>query len=1129
MPATKKRKLEKAASGTQNLLTMFGGTPRAARRSILPTDEAYNRDYAKWGDEKSAWQPDDIPKAHKKDSTSLKDFLTVQGAVRGFSSHQNWPQGKKIWMWRHFDTIATQDAEMQFTWFQLTKRTQEAYEKHTEKLKEDAKKKKEEDEAAAARMIEDARERARADAARENEQVQLAPTTQEEGFVPIFSVVDDQKAPRLDDPSDAYLHEISRAVLREIREEEAEEQAVLSAIVSQRKKKRTEKGRRTYERGIFAGDPPFEGLLQYEVERFVREKVRPTEEPSSHFPSFPTPFERSVIPPDVLSGVYAEKLEKCLEKNYWLQPTSTGLICRACFGRVKCKKTLTFVNSVLPWSGLKYLDRKIGRHTRSAGRKHTTKTHQDWHVIFTEEVSQLYRSPTPVASTPGLDVKDRILNTQHLVRLFQILGTTLAATKPLDDCNFLLHLMSTLDRSIREFLRQNKNLTSATVRDELVDCLYYRLKLRVVRKIKQSRFLSLLADEVEDVKKRSHIGVIFKLYCSVAPEEVFWDIQKLVCAHTGKNMACVVVKMVQPLNCWDGVCATSTDGASSMAGEHEGARSFWRKYCCPFAVWVWCEGHSLNLACLDAANDGPQEISVGFSAVKEVYLLFWSGHGGNVAHKALVLQECKQMVDIADNFFSYRSDLVLGRVGDTRWLSHERCAKTLTLSLKICLHAIDKLAGEGNEDACSLRRKFSITTCFSIFLLASVSSTLSVLSRCLQRADLCWLECSTFKTNAIKDLETLRDTPSSDPLYYGSHAVISDSRPPTWWDGFGPDQAMFLQFHERMGKAYLNKLIESIDIRLGNLPILEGLAVYDPRSTTFKALFEGVDVHLGNPSAVAAQIMPKAEFTLLKDKMTPFFEHFNTSKEKFVSPDLPNCSHSNAPYLDDNVKSQVLNELPRALVEMARITLPPSKASKATFTDYAVAFLEAHKNGKMSSFYDATVLLLQLALVLPLGTASVERTFSRLRLLFHYTRGRLKQAKWQKLLFIALNMPADGIDDTLMAELVHDFCVNNLSPSVGTDVDSDMDEGEAENPDINPEAEGDEADASDPEAESEVDMSDLVYLDSKRKLKFAKYELWKEARSTIQAWRHSFSEKPDLFLTPKQAEEALSALRQVKE
>ena len=96
----------------------------------------------------------------------------------------------------------------------------------------------------------------------------------------------------------------------------------------------------------------------------------------------------------------------------------------------------------------------------------------------------------------------------------------------------------------------------------------------------------------------------------------------------------------------------------------------------------------------------------------------------------------------------------------------------------------------------------------------------------------------------------------------------------------------------------------------------------------------------------------------------------------------------------------------------------------------------------------------------------------------------------RKLMFIALNLPKDGIGHTLMRELIEDYClgcgVSRLSPQ---------------------EKEKDAQNDSDSDSDSDTEMDPLagfLYC-SKQKLTFGKFDLYREAAEYILDKRHTLN------------------------
>ena len=91
-----------------------------------------------------------------------------------------------------------------------------------------------------------------------------------------------------------------------------------------------------------------------------------------------------------------------------------------------------------------------------------------------------------------------------------------------------------------------------------------------------------------------------------------------------------------------------------------------------------------------------------------------------------------------------------------------------------------------------------------------------------------------------------------------------------------------------------------------------------------------------------------------------------------------------------------------------------------------------------------------------------------------------------------------------MRDLVHDFCLSTLSHESTFDTTEDDQPSDEEEND------------TDLVEEASANLSEYLF-ESKRKLRFAHFELWKEAHNIVQGWERAFRENPELFQAPRAA------------
>lgn len=1088
---------KKRAADQQTLFGWVSSTVKVARKNVRPAvlPDCHTQ-YANWTAEKVK----DIPEKNRTlggagATTDLKDFLTIQGHARGFKAHQNWPMGKKSWTWQEFDRIVTEDGDQRKTWEEIRQEACNAWTAKVSAEKAAEEQRKQQLEEARQNALNVALSQAQAAVAASQEAAadasQASPSSQPTDRMS-FPSAPHQSPPPLE-TTDAYIREVVRLTRQEWLRSEEDERRALLAVLERKKSSRVQKGKREYQRST--GPPPNPTLHHHEVQKFVSMKLAPHIENTERVPDFdtqsvfPTAFELRLIPPSLADS---PGLMRQLQRHPWLQARPEGIVCRCCFMiDTTGAANKVFARRPLPWNAVTdHLAVKSNQHIGGDARTVTGgNAGKRVHHKYWEEFMWELRTTTAVPRKLDFDgtvadLTERILNTQHLILLFNALRHVITTNRPHSlEVNRLLDFCGNFDAPTRSFLQKHHNLSSATIGNAALEILYAAVRMKTIAKIKRSAFVSLLTDEAQDIAKNKNYSVFFKILGETRVEEVFWDVRPLADSQTGRNIAMHVASMADPLQCWSVLMAVATDGCSAMAGRNEGMQSWVIRYLAPFCLWVWCMAHVFNLVCQEAASAFPV-MQEGFKVVEKIFTLFHRGKGDNTG-KHRDLDEVDKMVQASDNFFFYRS-LQLVEVGETRWVSHHRASLTIVATLKTCLIAIQMLAQKEIPDAIALKSMLTDSALLSIFLQAALFPIVSQLSACLQRSDLCWADVVPLKEHYLNKLKEVRDCPETCVEYNNAHLKIADAKPDEW--GGTVDYAFVRQFHRSFGIPYITKLIALVDDRLGNLDVVAAMGVYDPRSKHVKRLLHGVDIGPGSAHSVA-QRLDHEQLSRICGLLDPMFEHYCSTKTKTQAcpTDSDPTATTDVPvpaFFSESDKQGLLTELPAVIVEFARL------GNLQTYTQYCTAFL---RDEHLSLQYPQSARFIRLLLVMPLSTASVERSFSRVKLIRTYLRARMSDATLRKLLFIAFNV--DDLDKDMLSRLVSEFVMGSVTEN---DTTSESDESAEES---------------------------AVFLEGKRKLPFAKAELYFEAKNTILNWREAFSKDAGLFLVPSEVQDLKRRLR----
>ena len=148
---------------------------------------------------------------------------------------------------------------------------------------------------------------------------------------------------------------------------------------------------------------------------------------------------------------------------------------------------------------------------------------------------------------------------------------------------------------------RNSLYTSKTIQNELIEVIGSHIRNSTLKKVKQAKFFSVIADEVVDVANLEQLSICLRFANDDNVHEIFCDFVELE-RITGRAIADAVM---QRLTAWGlshsdlrGQCY---DGSSNMAGVRLGCRSLVQSQC-PKASYVHCAAHQLNLAVVSACS-----------------------------------------------------------------------------------------------------------------------------------------------------------------------------------------------------------------------------------------------------------------------------------------------------------------------------------------------------------------------------------------------------------------------------------------------------------------------------------------------------------------------------------------------
>lgn len=230
--------------------------------------------------------------------------------------------------------------------------------------------------------------------------------------------------------------------------------------------------------------------------------------------------------------------------------------------------------------------------------------------------------------------------------------------------NFLtqVNFLAKYDLVMRELVSKPKgtiNYLSPTIQNELIDCLANTLEKRLVSKINESLFFSIIMDTTQDITKVDQLSKIIR-YVEIEKDEngkpqniniieSFMGFTK-VSDQSAAGLTSEILESLKALGLSIKKCrGQGYDGAKVMSGIYSGVQKR-IKDIEPTAAYIHCTAHNLNLVINDAVS-GVKEVASFFLIIADLYTFF----GSSINRWDLLAS------------FSGESEVKLKRLNPTRW------------------------------------------------------------------------------------------------------------------------------------------------------------------------------------------------------------------------------------------------------------------------------------------------------------------------------------------------------------------------------------------------------------------------------------------------------------------------------
>lgn len=317
--------------------------------------------------------------------------------------------------------------------------------------------------------------------------------------------------------------------------------------------------------------------------------------------------------------------------------------------------------------------------------------------------------------------------------------------------NFLeiCSLLAKYNPTFHEYYAKPINYTSHKIQDDLIDIISNLVRKKIIEEIKQCGIVGIMCDEARCFKEEQ-LSLCVRYVKDLEIRERFLRFIECSQERTAESLFNLIVHNLNDLKL-DGVevIAQSYDGAAVMSGQVAGLQTKIReKY--PAAIYTHCMSHRLNLVVTDVCNN-IQGARNFFNVMQSLYVHF----SRPSTHKTLKkIQEYMKM-----------TPKELGQMSDTRWACRYKTCDAVKTSYNAILEALDL---EINEDRdrnsveaigllASLRQPSFIVY---LFAMEEILRIIHILSMKLQEKDATVGNSISIINGVIKTFEDMRSDES---------------------------------------------------------------------------------------------------------------------------------------------------------------------------------------------------------------------------------------------------------------------------------------------------------------------------------------------------------------------------------
>ncbi|XP_076113346.1 zinc finger protein 862-like [Mytilus galloprovincialis] len=361
---------------------------------------------------------------------------------------------------------------------------------------------------------------------------------------------------------------------------------------------------------------------------------------------------------------------------------------------------------------------------------------------------------------------------------------------------------------------ENAKYTSERFIQEALLSFKYIVQTPLICDLKNSPFYTVMVDGTTDVAVKKELILYVRFLKNGKSSTHFLKMIELFDGKAATIKSAIVQTLEEIDVPLENMCALGSDGASVMLGRKGGVAAL-LKESVPTLIANHCVAHRLALASSQAA--AAVAYLKKFKAIVEQLYRFYQYSAVRMAalhHIQEILQE--PVIKITE-------------AKAVRWLSHDKAVQSIRRCFPSIITSLEREAKErGDAQALGLAtfvQKFDFIA--TLYMVCDLLPPLSQLSKALQRKDGDYTVVRPLVTGTIKTIQSFKERHGE---HYASVGKVIDDLIKENFKVKSPTEEEFDKFERQVYFPYIDHVVENLEKRFPDLPLLESFSVFDPNS-----------------------------------------------------------------------------------------------------------------------------------------------------------------------------------------------------------------------------------------------------------------------------------------------------------